>query len=142
MNKFSADDVAEAFYAVTLYGCSGLAQNERETLCRVFGEVMEAVLGSAEQLLALQYDYNRIVDKYFGTPLPNTASGDESALVLRWENAYRAASDAAFVAVFGDLSSISDETHFEIQPENINESGPERNQTNPDAGWPDANSGG
>lgn len=121
-----------------------MLEEERVKLSQVFSEVMEAILGSAQQVVEVQYDYNRIVDKYFGIPLPITASGDEKSLVDRWENTYKASFDATFVPVYGDLSAIPDEAHFEIQEEKglVNESGSERNKTREIARWPDADTGG
>jgi hypothetical protein len=137
-------DADDAQYSVTLYGSSGLTAQERATLCKVFAEVMESILGSSRQVLETQYDYNRIANKYFGTPLPLSAGGDEVALVHRWENGYRAACDAAFVAVFGDLSFVSEETHFEIQAEavSVDEAGSERHSTYAASRRPDADAGG
>jgi hypothetical protein len=136
-------DVDDAQYSVTLYGSSDFNAEERATLCKVFAEVMESVLGSPKQLLETQYDYNRIANKYYGTPLPLSAGGDEVALVHRFENAYRAACDAAFVAVFGDLSFINEDIHFEIQAEavSVDESGSDRDKKRTASGWPDAGAG-
>lgn len=144
MGKFAAFAPRGDVYSVTLYGASNMTEEERVKLSNTFAEVMEAILGSAQQVIDVQYDYNRIVDKYFGTPLPITATGDERSLVERWENAYRASFDAAFVSVFGDLSAIPDEAHFEIQEEKglLNEPESERNKTREVARWPDADSGG
>ena len=143
MGKLAACASQGAVYSVTLYGISNMLEEERVKLSQVFSEVMEAILGSAQQVIEVQCDYNRIVDKYVGTPLPITATGDEKCLVERWENAYKASVDAAFVSVFGDLSAIPDEAHFEIQAEKglVNESGSERNKTSKIASWPDADTG-
>ena len=75
--------------------------------------------------------------------MPLSAGGDEVALVHRFENAYRAACDAAFVAVFGDLSFINEDIHFEIQAEavSVDESGSDRDKTRTASGWPDAGAG-
>jgi len=117
MRKFAACSPDGVVYSVTLYGGSSMVEEERVKLSKVFSEVMEAVLGSAGKVLETQYDYNHIVDKYFGTPLPDTATDDEKSIVQRWENAYKAAFDAAFVAVFGTLAFVPDEAHFEVQME-------------------------
>lgn len=144
MGKFVKSDIQGAVYSVTLYGLSDMVEEERVRLSKVFCEVMEAILGSAQQVIEVQYDYNRIADKYCGTSLPITATGDEKGLVLRWENAYQASFDAAFVSVFGDLSLIPDEAHFEIKEETdlTNESGSDRNKTEAVTRWPDADAGG
>lgn len=115
MQKPSLGIANNSEYSVTLYGCSSFDQVCREKLAKVFSEVLDVVLTSSKSVVDAQYDYNRIVDKYEGTPLPVTATGDEKAIVERWENAYKAAFDAAFVAVFGDLQSIPEEAHFEIE---------------------------
>ena len=143
MAKFAATAWRGDVYSVTLYGTSNMTEGERIRLSNVFAEVMEAILGSAQQVIDAQYDYNRIVDKYVGTPLPLTATGDEKVLVERWENAYKASFDAAFVSVFGDLAAIPDEAHFEIQEEKglVNESGSRRNKTREGARWFDSDSG-
>jgi len=140
MDISRTSDVDDAQYSVTLYGCSSMNADERATLCKVFAEVMESILGSPKQLLETQYDYNRIANKYFGTPLPLSAGGDEVALVHRWENAYRAACDAAFVAVFGDLCFENEDTHFEIQAEavSVDESGTDRVKTCTASSWHDS----
>lgn len=144
MDISSTSDGDDAKYSVTLYGCSIANAEERATLCKVFAEVMESILGSPKQLLETQYDYNRIANKYFGTPLPLSAGGDEVALVHRWENAYRAACDAAFVAVFGDLLLIHEDIYFEIQAEavSVDESGSERDKNRTASGWTDPVAGG
>lgn len=143
MDISRTSDIDDAQYSVTLYGCSSMTAEERATLCKVFAEVMESVLGSPKQLLETQYDYNRIANKYYGTPLPLSAGGDEVALVHRFENAYRAACDAAFVAVYGDLSFINEDTNFEIQAEavSVDESGSDRDKTRTASGCFDADSG-
>lgn len=115
MQKPLLETANKSEYSVTLYGCSSFDQISRENLAKVFGEVLDVVLASSKSVVDAQYDYNRIVDKYEGTPLPLTAAEDEKAIVERWENAYKAAFDAAFVAVFGDLQSIPEEAHFEIE---------------------------
>jgi hypothetical protein len=117
MQKLVRKNAGETCYSVTLYGATDATYSERYRLSMVFREVLERILGSAQEVIDFQYDYNRIVDKYEGTPLPLTATGDERLLVMRWENAYEAAFGAAFVAVYGALDRAPDEAHFEIQEE-------------------------
>ena len=116
---------------------------ERATLCKVFAEVMESILCSPKRQMETQYDNNPIAKKYIWTPIPHSARRDEVAQVHRWENAYRAACDAAFVAVFGDLSFINEDIHFEIQAEavSVDESGSDRDKERTASGWPDAGTG-
>lgn len=144
MSKSLVGDMTAAQYSVTLYGCSGFTEDERSTLCKVFTEVMESVLGSARQVVETQYDYNRIVNKYFGTPLPLSAGGDEVALVERWEDAYQSSCDAAFASVFGDVSFVTDETHFEIlaEPIALNEPKSDGHTQCAPTGWADTNASG
>jgi hypothetical protein len=142
MGKSLVGDIVDAHYSVTLYGCSSMTEEQRVALCKIFSEVMESVLGSAKLVVETQYEYNRVVNQYFGTPLPLTASGDEIELVQRWEDAYQSSCDAAFASVFGDLSFVSDETHFEIQAERVDESRSDRHTTLAAAGWADANASG
>lgn len=100
--------------SVTLYGCCDIAADERYRLARVFCEVLEAVLGSTEQVVALQAAYNRIINQFSEMSLPLTVMGEEAVIIDRWSSAYQAAFDSAFVAVFGHLHAIPEGAHFEI----------------------------
>lgn len=117
MQKLIKKNVDEVGYSVTLYGATDLTFSERYRLSMVFREVLERILGSSQDVIDFQYNYNRIINKYEGTPLPLTVTSDERLFVTRWENAYEAASGAAFVAVFGSLDRVPEEAHFEIQEE-------------------------
>lgn len=115
--KLIRNNFGEVSYSVTLYGATDLTFSERYRLSMVFREVLERIFGSSRDVIDFQCEYNRIINKYEGTPLPLTATGDERLLATRWENAYEAALGAAFVAVFGTLDKIPEEAHFEIQEE-------------------------
>ena len=117
MQKLVGNNFDEVIFSVTLYGATDLTFSERYRLSMVFREVLERILGSAQDVIHFQCEYNRIINKYEGTPLPLSATGDERLLVTRWENAYEAALGAAFVAVFGTLDQAPEEAHFEIQEE-------------------------
>lgn len=129
MHKF-VRDTEEFEYSITLYGVTNLQESERCRLALVFSEVIESILGSAHTVINAQYDYNRIIHKYDASPLPLTATGDEKAIVQRWENAYEAAYCAAFAAIFGTVDGFAEEAHFEIQEETflVDEPRSERNQ--------------
>lgn len=115
MDKTSVQVADEADYAVTLYGCSSLLADERVRLAKVFSEVLEAVLGTPEQVVDLQYAYNRILKKFTEMSLPLEATVVDVEVIDRWTSAYQAAFDAAFVAVFGNLHFTPEEAHFEIE---------------------------
>jgi len=117
MQKLVGNNFDEVSYSVTWYGATDLTFSERYRLAMVFREVLERILGSSRDVINFQGEYNRIINKYEGIPLPLTATGDESFLATRWENAYEAALGAAFVAVFGTLDNVPEEAHFEIQEE-------------------------
>lgn len=137
-------DTKEFDYSVTLYGVTSLQQSERFRLALVFCEVMESILGSAQAVIEAQYDYNRIIHKYDGSPLPLAGSGDEMLIVQRWESAYETAHCAAFAAIFGTVDGFAEEAHFEIQEENylVDEPRSERNQARETEGRPDSEAGG
>lgn len=117
MVEFREDGGSEIEYAVTAYGVTSMPADERIRLTTVFREVLEAILGSPKKVVDAQYDFNRVIDKYAGLPLPITAMGDEHLIVSRWENAYNAAFGAAFAALFGALDNIPEDAHFEITSE-------------------------
>lgn len=117
MGDFYEGSANEPEYSVTAYGVSAMTAEERIRLTTVFREVLEVILGSPSKVVDTQYDYNRVIDKYEGLPLPLTATGDEHLLVARWENAYNAASGAAFAALFGAADGVPEHAHFEINSE-------------------------
>ena len=119
MGEFYEGGANEAEYSVTAYGVSAMTAEERIRLTTVFREVLEVILGSPRKVVDAQYDYNRVIDKYAGLPIPLTATGDEHLLVSRWENAYSAAFGAAFAALFGVSDGVFEDAHFEITSERI-----------------------
>lgn len=83
-------------YDVTVFHCTDLTEIEIKILIRRFRRELEERLGIPARILEIQYDYNRIIDKYAETPLPFSASQDEHNLVRLWESAYEAALESAF----------------------------------------------
>ncbi len=114
MERESREVTEDSEFSVTLYGCSSIAREDRQKLATVFCEVLEAVLGSREEVVRLQSSYNQLINRFAEMSLPITVLGEEAAIVDRWTSAYQAAFDSAFVAVFGNLHSIPEEAHFEV----------------------------
>ena len=58
---------------------------------------MNAIFETPQRVVEMQRDYNYLLNRYDGSPLPSSASDDDRQLVDNWESAYAAATAAAFV---------------------------------------------
>ena len=107
----SAND-RQTYYTITLYGCPTLSVDDVDKATVVFRKSFELKIGTARKILDLLSDYNRIADKYGGTLLPASASLDEHRTVMRWEEAYEYALQAAFVG----RGAPPEDVYFDIRP--------------------------
>jgi hypothetical protein len=97
MDRF--DEKLLGDYTVTVFNCTDFTELEIKVLIRKFRRELGIRLGIPKRILEIQYDYNRLADKYGGTPLPSSASLEERLIVEQWEGAYEAALHIAFKGI-------------------------------------------
>ena len=84
-------------YEVTLFHCTCIPTAQRQKAAEVFRKTMNAIFETPQRVVEMQRDYNYLLNRYDGSPLPSSASDDDRQLVDNWESAYAAATAAAFV---------------------------------------------
>ena len=110
MNQIEENAQSCMDYDVTLFHCTCVATDDRRKAVEVFRKTMNAIFETPLQVVEMQRDYNFLLNRHDGAPLPSSASEDDQRLVETWESAYAAATAAAFVG----WGVIPGAAHFEI----------------------------